>query len=70
MWRMKIRKDCLDLGETERSLMPKPVTPPTTAQSLGALLKSARDIMRKDILLRQGYGGQEGSRRKLKLEIQ
>jgi hypothetical protein len=30
---------------------------PTTAQSLGALLKSARDIMR--ILLRHGYGGQE-----------
>jgi type I restriction enzyme M protein len=27
--------------------MPKPVTQPTTAQSLGALLKSARDIMRK-----------------------
>ena len=28
--------------------MPKPVSTPTTAQSLGALLKSARDIMRKD----------------------
>lgn len=28
--------------------MPKPITQPTTAQSLGALLKSARDIMRKD----------------------
>jgi type I restriction enzyme M protein len=28
--------------------MPKPLTQPTTAQSLGALLKSARDIMRKD----------------------
>ena len=28
--------------------MPKPTTSPTTAQSLGALLKSARDIMRKD----------------------
>ena len=29
--------------------MPKPAPPqPTTAQSLGALLKSARDIMRKD----------------------
>jgi hypothetical protein len=28
--------------------MPKPVTQTTTAQSLGALLKSARDIMRKD----------------------
>src|SRR5439155_17673425 len=28
--------------------MPKPVSIPTTAQSLGALLKSARDIMRKD----------------------
>jgi len=28
--------------------MSKPVTQPTTAQSLGALLKSARDIMRKD----------------------
>jgi len=28
--------------------MPKPVTQPTTAQSLGTLLKSARDIMRKD----------------------
>src|SRR5712691_10108210 len=28
--------------------MTKLVTPPTTAQSLGALLKSARDIMRKD----------------------
>ncbi len=27
--------------------MPRPA-PPTTAQSLGALLKSARDIMRKD----------------------
>ncbi len=26
----------------------KPATTPTTAQSLGALLKSARDIMRKD----------------------
>jgi len=29
-------------------MMPKPITQPTTAQSLGALLKSARDIMRKD----------------------
>ena len=28
--------------------MPKPATQPTTAQSLGALLKSARDIMRND----------------------
>ena len=28
--------------------MPKPASIPTTAQSLGALLKSARDIMRKD----------------------
>ena len=28
--------------------MTKTITPPTTAQSLGALLKSARDIMRKD----------------------
>jgi hypothetical protein len=28
--------------------MAKPSTQPTTAQSLGALLKSARDIMRKD----------------------
>jgi type I restriction enzyme M protein len=28
--------------------MLKPITQPTTAQSLGALLKSARDIMRKD----------------------
>jgi type I restriction enzyme M protein len=28
--------------------MPKPVSTTTTAQSLGALLKSARDIMRKD----------------------
>jgi len=29
--------------------MPEPTsTQPTTAQSLGALLKSARDIMRKD----------------------
>jgi len=28
--------------------MPKPVTQPTTAQSLGALLKSARDLMGKD----------------------
>ncbi len=29
--------------------MPKPITAqPTTAQSLGALPKSARDIMRKD----------------------
>ncbi len=28
--------------------MPKAIAPPTTAQSLGALLKSARDIMRKD----------------------
>ena len=28
--------------------MTKPATQPTTAQSLGALLKSARDIMRKD----------------------
>ncbi len=28
--------------------MPKPASTPTTAQSLGALLKSARDIMRKD----------------------
>ena len=28
--------------------MPKPVTTPTTTQSLGSLLKSARDIMRKD----------------------
>jgi hypothetical protein len=28
--------------------MSKPITQPTTAQSLGALLKSARDIMRKD----------------------
>jgi type I restriction enzyme M protein len=28
--------------------MTKPITTPTTAQSLGALLKSARDIMRKD----------------------
>ena len=26
----------------------KPISKPTTAQSLGALLKSARDIMRKD----------------------
>jgi hypothetical protein len=31
--------------------MPKPITQPTTAQSLGALLKSARDIMRKDKVL-------------------
>ena len=38
--------------------MSKPITQPTTAQSLGALLKSARDIMRKDIRLRQGYGRQ------------
>jgi hypothetical protein len=29
-------------------LMPKPTSIPTTAQSLGSLLKSARDIMRKD----------------------
>jgi len=28
--------------------MPKPASHPTTAQSLGSLLKSARDIMRKD----------------------
>src|SRR5919198_2717736 len=28
--------------------MAKPASTPTTAQSLGALLKSARDIMRKD----------------------
>src|SRR5207248_2145774 len=28
--------------------MPKPASIPTTAQSLGSLLKSARDIMRKD----------------------
>ena len=29
--------------------MPKPIsTPPTTAKSFGALLKSARDIMRKN----------------------
>src|SRR6266446_3948737 len=28
--------------------MPKPASLPTTAKSLGALLKSARDIMRKD----------------------
>src|SRR5260370_11778963 len=28
--------------------MTKPISTPTTAQSLGALLKSARDIMRKD----------------------
>ncbi|MGA2788644.1 MAG: hypothetical protein ABSF60_14070 [Verrucomicrobiota bacterium] len=28
--------------------MPKPITAPTIAQSLGALVKSARDIMRKD----------------------
>jgi hypothetical protein len=28
--------------------MPNPFTQPTTAQSLGALLKSVRDIMRKD----------------------
>jgi len=28
--------------------MTKPVTTPTTAQSLGALLKSAREIMHKD----------------------
>ena len=28
--------------------MTKSVTPSTTAQSIGALLKSARDIMRKD----------------------
>src|SRR6266699_7023873 len=28
--------------------MTKPVSQPTTAQSLGSLLKSARDIMRKD----------------------
>ena len=28
--------------------MPKLATQPTTAQSLGTLLKSARDIMRKD----------------------
>jgi len=28
--------------------MTKPATSPTTAQFLGALLKSARDIMRKD----------------------
>jgi type I restriction enzyme M protein len=34
------------LGRDES--MPKPLTQPTTAQSLGALLKSARDIMRKD----------------------
>ena len=30
------------------NLMPKSIFQPTTAQSLGALLKSARDIMRKD----------------------
>ena len=50
--------------------MPKPASTPTTTQSLGALLKTARDIMRKDILLRYppsprlwrtgGCGGQEG----------
>ena len=40
--------------------MPKSSTQQsTTAQPLGALLKSARDIMHKDIRLRQGYGGQE-----------
>jgi hypothetical protein len=33
--------------------MSKPVPQPTTAQSLGALLKSARDI-----LLRESFGGQ------------
>jgi hypothetical protein len=32
----------------------------TASQSLGKLLEPVRDIMRKDILLRQGYGGQEG----------
>jgi len=29
-------------------MMPKSITQPTTAQSTGAILKSARDIMRKD----------------------
>jgi hypothetical protein len=32
----------------------------TTAQSFSALMKSARDIMRKDTLIRLGYGGQVG----------
>jgi hypothetical protein len=44
------------------SLRPSAAFTRTTAQSLGALLKSARDIVRKDILLRQGYGGQEGQK--------
>lgn len=37
-----------DASQARLDAMPQPAAEPTTAQSLGALLKSARDIMRKD----------------------
>jgi hypothetical protein len=47
------------LGITaQRSLVDSIMPQPTTAQSLGSLLKSARDIMRKDKGLKGDFGCQ------------